>query len=444
MYQYRYVQDGWQNGLLKGEPVFSKIDLRSGYYQLRVKESDTDHAEHLRTELQTLRDKKLFAKFSKCEFWLREVRFLGHIVFGDGIRVDPRCVLMQEGKVIAYASRQLKPHEKNYSTHDLELAAIVFALKIWRHHLYSEKCHVFSDHKSLKYLITQKDLNLQQRRWPELLKDYELVIDYHPRKTNIVADALSRKSLFALRAINTRLTLSEDISVLAKMRARLLVMVLGWKWDRITMDFITTLPLTPKKKDAVWVVVDRLTKSAHFISIRTDSSLDKLAKLIRRLTYVDLKRKEIEFQVGDKVFLKVPPWKKILNFGRKGKLSSRFIRSYEIVERIGPVAYRLALPTELERIHSVFHVSMLRHYRSDPSHMISLPEVEIRSDMTYGEEPVKILAREVNQLRNKSIALVKVLWQRHGVEEATWEPEEAMRKQYPNPFSSKIFGDKNP
>ncbi|KAL4334328.1 hypothetical protein GQ457_07G004790 [Hibiscus cannabinus] len=96
--------------------------------------------------------------------------------------------------MLAYASRQLKPHELNYPTHDLELAAIVFALKNWRHYLYGEKCHMFTDHKSLKYLLTQKDLNLRQRRWMELLKDYELVIDYHLGKANVVVDALSRKS----------------------------------------------------------------------------------------------------------------------------------------------------------------------------------------------------------------------------------------------------------
>ncbi|KAG8496767.1 hypothetical protein CXB51_007985 [Gossypium anomalum] len=327
---------------LKKAIVFSKIDLRSGYYQLRVNESDvpktssrtryghyefivmpfgltnapaifmdlmnrifrpyldkfvvvfihdiliysrdeSEHVEHLRTILQILREKKLFAKFSKSEFWLREVRFLGHIVSGDGIRtfvegfsmiaspmtkllqknvkfewidkcqqsfeklkarltealilVQPEpwkefviysdasltglgCVLMQEGKVVAYASRQLKPHKKNYPTHDLELAAIVFALKIWRHYLYGEKCRIFTDHKSLKYLMNQKDLNLRQRRWLELLKDYELAIGYHPGKVNVIADALSRKSLFTLRAMNTRLALSDDGSILAEMRAK--------------------------------------------------------------------------------------------------------------------------------------------------------------------------------------------------------------------------------
>ena len=125
------------------------------------------------------------------------------VVYSDASLSGLGCVLMQSGKVVAYASRQLKPHEKNYPTHDLELAAIVFALKIWRHYLYGEKCYVYTDHKSLKYLMTQKDLNLRQRRWLELIKDYDLIIDYHPGKANVVADALSRKSLFALRAMNT-------------------------------------------------------------------------------------------------------------------------------------------------------------------------------------------------------------------------------------------------
>ena len=164
----------------------------------------------------------------------------------------------------------------------------------------------------------------------------------------------------------------------------------------------------------------------------------------RQKSYSDLKRKEIEFKVGDKVFLKVSPWRKVLRFGRKGKLSPRFIGPYEDTERIGPIAYQLALPPELERIHDVFHVSMLCRYRSDPSHVIKSTEVEIQPDLTYGEEPVRILAREVKQLRNKSIAIVKVLWQRHSIEEATWESGETMINQYPNLFTGKIFEDGNP
>jgi hypothetical protein len=118
----------------------------------------------------------------------------GFDVYCDASRQGLGCVLMQEGKVVAYASRQLRKHEQNYPTHDLELAVIVHALKIWRHYMIGNKCQIFTDHKSLKYIFTQRDLNLRQRRWLELIKDYDLDIQYHPGKANVVADALSRKS----------------------------------------------------------------------------------------------------------------------------------------------------------------------------------------------------------------------------------------------------------
>jgi hypothetical protein len=106
------------------------------------------------------------------------------------------CVLMQEGRVVAYASRQLHRHEEHYPTHDLELAAVVHALKIWRHYLLGNICHIYIDHKSLKYIFTQSELNMRQRRWLELIKDYELEIHYHPGKANVVADARSRKASY--------------------------------------------------------------------------------------------------------------------------------------------------------------------------------------------------------------------------------------------------------
>ena len=114
-----------------------------------------------------------------------------YTLYSDALGIGLGCVLMQDGKVVAYASRQLKPHEQNYPTHDLELATVVFALKIWRHYLYGEKCRIYTNHKSLKYLLMQKELNLRQRRWLELFKDYDCIIDYHPGKANVVADALS-------------------------------------------------------------------------------------------------------------------------------------------------------------------------------------------------------------------------------------------------------------
>ena len=143
----------------------------------------------------------------------------------------------------------------------------------------------------------------------------------------------------------------------------------------------------------------------------------------RQKSYADMKRKDVRYEIGEKLFLKVSPWKKVMRFGRKGKLSPRFIGPYEVIEKVGPVAYRLALPTELENIHNVFHVSMLRRYRSDPSHVVSSKTIELRPNLTYEEKSVEILTQEVKELRNKRILLVKVLWRNHKTEEATWESE---------------------
>ncbi|XP_049406228.1 uncharacterized protein LOC125869852 [Solanum stenotomum] len=154
----------------------------------------------------------------------------------------------------------------------------------------------------------------------------------------------------------------------------------------------------------------------------------------RQKSYADLKRRDTEYQVGDKVFLKVSPWKKILRFGQKGKLSPRFTGPYQILKRVGPVAYKLSLPPELEKIHNVFHVFMLRRYRSDPSHVLSVESIEINPDLTYNEEPIRIKVREITQLRNKRIPLVKVFWRNHSAKEATRDRKKDMRTQYPHLF----------
>ncbi|KAL0537313.1 hypothetical protein IC582_026290 [Cucumis melo] len=222
--------------------------------------TEVEHEDHLHQVLGTLRANKLYAMFFKCEFWLKKVSFLGHVVSSEGVSVDPakieavlvgldrlqsvrselkqklvsapvltvpdgsggfviysdaskrglRCVLMQEGKVVAYASRQLKSHEQNYLTHDLELAAVFFTLNIWRHYLYGEKIQIFTDHKSLKYFFTQKELNMRQKRWLELVKDYDCEILYHPGKSNVVADALSWKVVHSAALITKQAPLLRD------------------------------------------------------------------------------------------------------------------------------------------------------------------------------------------------------------------------------------------
>ena len=170
---------------------------------------------------------KCQASFEKLKAFLTEAPVLNqptycreYVIFSDASLNRLGCVLMQEGKVIAYASRQLKQHEKNYPKHDLELAAIVFALKIWRHYLYGENYLIYTDHKSLKYLPSQRELNLRQLRWMELIKDNDCVIDYHPGKANVVADALSRNSVQTLRALNAHFSLSDDGTIAVELIAK--------------------------------------------------------------------------------------------------------------------------------------------------------------------------------------------------------------------------------
>ena len=138
--------------------------------------------------------------------------------------------------------------------------------------------------------------------------------------------------------------------------------------------------------------------------------------------------------MGDQVFLRVSPWKGVLRFEKRGKLSPRYIGPYEIIDKVGEVAYQLRLPSELANIHDVFHVSMLRKYIADPSHFLKEQPIHLKENLTYKEHPVEILDRRDQVLRNKVIPLVKLLWRSHTVEEATWELEAQMRRQYPQLF----------
>ncbi|KAI3814153.1 hypothetical protein L1987_18900 [Smallanthus sonchifolius] len=346
------------------------------------------------------------------------------VVYCDASNQGLGCVLMQRGKVISYASRQLKIHEKNYTTHDLELGAVVFALKILRHYLYGTKYVVFTDHKSHQHIFNEKELNMSQRRWVELLNDYDCEIRYHPGKANVVADALSRKDHVMLQCvrihtdIQNRILEAQHVSVTEgnmyeemscgveiqleskpngllyylnriwvpdrdDLRAFLMneahktrysihpgadkiyqdlrqqywwpgmtkdialyvakcltcskvkaehqrlsglleqLKILVWKWENLAMDFITKLPHTSSGYDNIWVIIDRLTKSAHFLPIRED--------------------------------YRVSPWKSVIRFGKKGKLSPCYVGPFKILERIAKVAYKLDLPPSLGNVHPTFH-----------------------------------------------------------------------------------------
>ncbi|KAA3470519.1 DNA/RNA polymerases superfamily protein [Gossypium australe] len=507
---------------LKGATIFSKIDLRSGYYQLRVKDLD----------------------IPKTAF---RMSFLGHIVSASGIRVDSSKISaildwkppknVSEVRSFLGLPGYYRRFVKGFS---MIATPITILLQNEVRFEWSDKCQksfdqlkalltkalVLTQPESGKEFVIYSDASLNglgcvlmqegkviayaTRRWLELLKDYELVIDYHPGKENVIADALSRKSLFALRALNAQLDLSDESSVIAELKAKPLFLQhlilseahnsrlsvhLGstkmyhdlkrhYWWSgmkRDISDFVLKCLVcqqvnaehqTPRKKDTIWVVVDRLTKSVHFILGKSDYSLDRLDEIyiyeIVRLygvplsivsnrdpQFTSLFWKKLQEALGTKMHFSTAFHPQtygqseqiiqiledmlrccILEFNCK--LSPRFIGPYEITERGCPVEYRLLLPPELAKIHNVFHVSMLRRYRSDPFHVIPSFEIKIQSDMTYEEEPIRILARKVKELRNKRISLVKVLWHRHRIEEATWEPEESMRLQYPNLFNGLI------
>ena len=155
----------------------------------------------------------------------------------------------------------------------------------------------------------------------------------------------------------------------------------------------------------------------------------------RQKSYADLRRRPLTFDVGEHVFLKVSPLKGSLQFGKKGKLSPKYIGPFEVLQKIGPVAYRLTLPPTLQGIHDVFRVSQLRHYIPDPGHIISYQPLQLKENLTYVEEPIQILERQDRILRNRRIPFVKVLWWHHKTADATWEPELEMQKKYPQLFT---------
>ncbi|GJV33478.1 putative reverse transcriptase domain-containing protein [Tanacetum coccineum] len=417
------------------------------------------------------------------------------------------------------------------------------------------------DHRSLPHIFSQKELNMGQRRWIELFSDYDCEIRYHPGKVNVVADALSRKEKGDVRTLIMDEAYKSKYFVhpgadkmyydlrdrywwpgMKKDIAEYQPEIPVWKWEGIAIDFVTKLPRTSSGHDTIWVIVDRLTKSAHFLPMREDYKMERLARLYlneivtrhgvpisiisdrdsrftssfwqsiqealgahldmsttyhpltdgqsehtiqnledilracvldfggswdvhlllvkfsynncyhssvrcapfealyvqettekisqikdrlkaardRQKSYANKRRKPLKFSVGDYVLLKVSPWKGVIRFRKKGKLAPRFVGPFEIVKKVGHVAYRLDFPEELNGVHDTFHVSNLKKCLADPTLQVPLDEIRVDAKLNFVEEPVKILEREFKKLKHSRIAIVKVRWNSKRVPEFTF------------------------
>ncbi|GJY90856.1 putative reverse transcriptase domain-containing protein [Tanacetum coccineum] len=374
------------------------------------------------------------------------------VVYYDASEIGLGYVLMQRGKVIAYASRQLKIHETNYTTYDLELGAIVFALKIWRHYLYGKKSVIYTDIDVFSSIFSRKSWDYEYRVVVALFSDYDCVRFVHPWfARNVVADSLSRKeredvdeSAGLQKGLNEMIEQRSDgtlyyldrIWVPLKGDVRTLIMdeahkskysihlgadkiyydlrdrpygllqqpkIPVWKWEGIAMDFVTKFPRTSSGHDTIWVIVDRLTKSAHFLPMREDYKMDRLARLSRFWqpmqealgTRLDMSkaytRPMVRAEFGEGQFIGV------VRFGKKRKLAPRFVRPFEIIEKI-----------------------------------------QVDAKLNFVEEPEEILEREFKKLKRSKIAIVKVRWNSKRDPEFTWECEDQMKLKYPHLFSDVV------
>nr|GFA51054.1 reverse transcriptase domain-containing protein [Tanacetum cinerariifolium] len=282
------------------------------------------------------------------------------IVYCDASNKGLGAMLMQREKVISYASRKLKNHEKNYTTYDLELGAVVFALKIWRHYLYGTKSILVA---------------------------------------NVKADITTYVSK-CLTCVKVKAECQKPSGLLVQPK------IPEWKWDNITMDFVTKLSKSSQGYDTIWVIVDRLAKSAIFTPIRETDPMDKLARIY-------LKEVVTRHGIPVSIISDRDPrfasnfWRSLQNalgvvrFGKRGKLNPGYVGPFKVLERIGDVAYKLDLPKELSRVHNTFHMSNLKKCHADEPLAVPLDGLHFDDKLHFVEKPVEIVDREVKRLKQR-------------------------------------------
>ncbi|GJZ16791.1 putative reverse transcriptase domain-containing protein, partial [Tanacetum coccineum] len=400
-----------------------------------------EHEVHLKLVLELLRKEKLYAKFSKCEFWLQEVHFLGHVVNQIGIHVDPIKI-----EAVKNWKAPTTPSEiELFSDYECEI----------RYH--PGKANVVAD--ALNQQMERKEdgsLYFMDMIWVPLVGDVRMVILNEVHKFRYFVHPRADKMYHDLRDMYWWSGMKRDITIYvskcltcAKVKVRhqrpsgLLQQpeIPEWKWDNITMDLITKLPRFRSGHDAIWVIIDRLIKSTHFLEIREDFKTEKLARL-----YIDVIvarhgvpigegsviGPELVLETTDKVVfikekLKAARDRQKSYADKRRKPLEFKVGPFEILERIGLVAYRLRLPEELSSVHDTFHVSNLKKCLEDANFHVPLDEIKVDKILHFVEEPIEIMDREIKKLKRMKIALVKVRWNSKFGPEFTWEHEDQMR-----------------